>query len=394
MYRVAIARSMTRRITCYLVQSHVASVGRVRVRWHLVQNINGEFASVASGATQARHRSGRIWEKPAFLSTRGSSSLHDEPRHSRSSNYVIFSTRSTAPTQKRTKNAGNLSQAHLSKSGVATNLHKQTPAAYIAAGLDVQYHHLNMPHSRKLRKNAIRAFRISPESHTIRQDDWASGEPHAFWYGMPTEVECIHPEGGTYKRCQVEAFNQAGQAVGYLPLPRRYSQAWIQLCYAIVYWLSTWKAWLDELGRPPRVRQQPGDLVQLCIDNTGTRLIKYLHIRRLIVDELLHHRMSQNESDDELDIFDEYLIRDRYDWLWQDFGDIPEKMLYVLNLDPVHPSNEGIFSESLRSPLISNGIDRRVPFSLEKSQPYHPPANDRAQSLAGANLDMGKDQPL
>ncbi|KAI9459609.1 hypothetical protein HD554DRAFT_2041834 [Boletus coccyginus] len=163
---------------------------------------------------------------------------------------------------------------------------------------------------------------------------------------MPHVVKFIHPQGGTYTRCQVEVFfdDEDRDSAGYLPLPCRYSAAWIQLCYTIVYWLSTWKAWHAELQK--KDAPVPQKLSRLCYNNSGMRLIKYLNIRRLIVEELLRHKMSKDDSD-ELDVFDEYLIRDRYDWLWTDIGDIPKEMQYILGLDPVHPLNDAIFSGEL-----------------------------------------------
>lgn len=216
----------------------------------------------------------------------------------------------------------------------------------------------------KRRKKTIRVFRISSESHSIRQEDWTSRGPDILWYGMPRVVKLIHPQGGTYTRCQVKVFfdDEDRDSAGYLPLPCRYSAAWIQLCYTIVYWLSTWKAWHAELQK--KDAPVPQRLGRLCYNNSGTRLIKYLNIRRLIVEELLRHKMSKDDSD-ELDVFDEYLIRDRYDWLWTDIGDIPNEMQYVLGLDPVHPLNDAIFSGFLCLRFVSKGADGGASFSLE-----------------------------
>ena len=205
---------------------------------------------------------------------------------------------------------------------------------------------LNMPDYHKSRTKAITAFRISSESFTIRPEDWTSREPHAVWYGVPVEADYIHADGGTSKRCLVEAFSQDGQVLGYLSLPRRYAPAWTQLCYTIVYWLTMWKAWLVESQQARRSRSQPADLAKTCINNAGARFIKYLYIQCLIIDELLRHRMSKDKSD-ELNVFDEFLIRDRFDWLYTDYDQIHHRFLHYLNLDPVHPSTRAIFSKAL-----------------------------------------------
>ena len=236
-----------------------------------------------------------------------------------------------------------------------------------------------MPHNGKLHNKVIQAFCISIDSHTIQQDNWTSREPHALWYGMPMDVKCVHPKEGIYKWCNMEGFNQRGHIVGFLPLPCHYLKVWIQLCYTMIYWLLTWKAWLNEPGRPHHIPWQTGELIPVCIENTGAHLIKYLHIWCLIIDEV--------------NIFNKYLIHNCYDWLWNNISCILQKMWHVLKLDPVHPLKEAIFSESLSSCLISNGIDWRPLLSLEKPQAFHPTMDDCTQSLTGTDVALGKDKP-
>ena len=214
-------------------------------------------------------------------------------------------------------------------------------------------------------------------------------EPEAVWYGLPIDEEYDHPDGGKYRRCRIEAFNQAGDSLGFLPLPHRYAQAWLQLCYTVVYWMSTWKAWVGELGGPPRVRRQPKKLVRDCVDNSGARFLKYLLARRMIIDELLHHAMSKDE-DDELDVFDEFLIRDRFDWLWMEFGDVRESQLSFLRLDPVDPANKSIFGKAVRSLVRWSTADEDF-CRLDASKTYGSRGDDRAQADPLANLDVGED---
>lgn len=200
----------------------------------------------------------------------------------------------------------------------------------------------NMVQKSKRRQNALVAFVIPSVGQTIGVADWASREPNAVWYGLPEVLEYPHPEGGTYTRCRVEAFTADEQLLGYLPLPRRYAEAWVQLCYTVVYWMAQWKAWVNELAQLPRSKEQPPQMVQDCVNNSGARFLQYLVIRRLIVDELLQHPMARDESD-QLKVFDEYLIRERFNWLWTDFSEIPVRKRGSLQLDPVHPENKGMF---------------------------------------------------
>jgi hypothetical protein len=81
----------------------------------------------------------------------------------------------------------------------------------------------------------------------------------------------------------------------------------------------------------------------LCINNSAALLGKYLYICWLIVEELLQHTFSE-DGEDQLDVFDEYLICDQFDWLWTKKADVPQKDDKYLLLDPVHSSNRHIFS--------------------------------------------------
>lgn len=198
----------------------------------------------------------------------------------------------------------------------------------------------------RYRAYAITEFKINSEGFGIRTDDWASREPHAIWYGIPIEAGYSHPGGGTSRWCIVEAFREDGRVVGYVPLPRRYAQAWTQLCYSIVYWMSMWKACLAKLSEPRRSNRQPADMMQKCVENAGCRFAKYLHVRRLIIDELLQHRFSQDDFD-QLDVFDEYIIRDRYDCLWTPYRLVSQHAANALLLCPVHPENISAFGEPL-----------------------------------------------
>ncbi|KAH7885122.1 hypothetical protein F5I97DRAFT_1830348 [Phlebopus sp. FC_14] len=56
-------------------------------------------------------------------------------------------------------------------------------------------------------------------------------------------TEGTHLMGDTYKRCRVPVYNRAHGVVGYMRLPSAYKNAWIALCFKIVYWAITWKYW-------------------------------------------------------------------------------------------------------------------------------------------------------
>ncbi|KAG9312770.1 hypothetical protein JVU11DRAFT_7207 [Chiua virens] len=237
-----------------------------------------------------------------------------------------------------------------------------------------------MSDSHQRRATPIRAFVIPSDGRTIGPQEWASRELHAVWYGLPEEGEYPHPAGGTYRRCKVEVFDGNQESLGYLPLPARYASHWVQLCYSVVYWMTQWKAWGRELGEPARVPRQPAGFVTACMNNTGARFLKYLTARRLIIDELLEHEMSKDGSD-ELLVFDEFIIRDRFDWLWTEYKDVPDRDLKYLGLSPAHAGNERTFTK------------RDSGRSQEPEAP-RPRRNASSTDAAHEHLDLGQDQPL
>jgi hypothetical protein len=155
----------------------------------------------------------------------------------------------------------------------------------------------------KRRKTPIAAFQIPSDGHAMKLEYWAARPPQAVRYGLPESKEYPHPSGGTYTRCRVDALTDEG-FLGYVPLPCKYADAWTQLCYTVVYWLSQWQAWVKEMKSEPRVRGQPTSFARDSANNAGARFLQYLIIRRLVIDELLLHQMSQS-GDDELALFDE-----------------------------------------------------------------------------------------
>lgn len=218
--------------------------------------------------------------------------------------------------------------------------------------------HNNRP--RTLRSQPINTFQLSSRSSLITPEQWKAREPDAVWYGIPLEAEYTHPSGRTIVRCMAQATRGDGKVLGYLAMPRRYVAAWSQLCYNVVYWLTLWKAWLAEREkRKPRIKRQPKILIPLCIERASCYLIKYLHIRRLIIDELLENESPEDEEI-QLDLFDEYIIRDRWDWLWTEYDDVPEIERHWLSLDPVHESNKDVFC--------------KVPFLLFHAENVNPPS--------------------
>ena len=180
-------------------------------------------------------------------------------------------------------------------------------------------------------KNTLSAFVIPSVGQAIGIGDWALCELNEVWYGLPEEGLYSHPHGGKYKHCHIKAFT-GKQSLGYLPLPQRYAEVWVQLCYMLVCWRTQWTAWVDKLAWLPWSQEQP----TLCF-------LQYLVIQHLIINECLQHPMAKDRSN-ELEVSNKYLIWEWFNWLWKDFRDIPASKCSSFWLDPVHPKNKGIFS--------------------------------------------------
>jgi len=153
-------------------------------------------------------------------------------------------------------------------------------------------------------------------------------------------------------------------------------------------------AWVNELPRQPRCPQQPANFVQDCMNNAGARFLKYLMVRHLVSEELVWHNMLKDGSD-QLLIFDEYLIHDRFHWLWSDIGNMPEKDLRYLELDPVHPGNTEIFSkwDALENAQLL--MAERNSHRLEGQKAPGSRRNDTPSRITQTpHLDLGKYPPL
>jgi hypothetical protein len=129
-----------------------------------------------------------------------------------------------------------------------------------------------MPNKNTLveRSAPIERFRIPYVSKSVDKD--TLDNIGSFYYGFPEECQYDHPNGGTYTRCRIEVYmSTKGDAefVGYLPLPNRYREGWIQLCYNIVYRRKQWEAWAQELNRPEQEPKAPVHFLEDCMKSNG-----------------------------------------------------------------------------------------------------------------------------
>jgi hypothetical protein len=103
--------------------------------------------------------------------------------------------------------------------------------------------------------------------------------------------------------------------LGYIPLPKGYLPFWKQLCYTIVYY-KVMHITIRKCGHP---NQQA---VQSARKSISSMLRYHLYCRGLIIEELFEQKGKEVFK---LPIFDEYIIKDRFDLHWEEDGDFPRK---------------------------------------------------------------------
>ncbi|KAF9235311.1 hypothetical protein BU15DRAFT_64977 [Melanogaster broomeanus] len=70
--------------------------------------------------------------------------------------------------------------------------------------------------------------------------------------------EYAHPLGGQYSRASgFLSTTKQKRCSGYIPLPLRYKESWVCLCYQIMYWKMMWKAWRVAKNKIRQRMQRP-----------------------------------------------------------------------------------------------------------------------------------------
>lgn len=201
----------------------------------------------------------------------------------------------------------------------------------------------------KVRPHPLKKFTLHPNFVALERAVWAESLDKVRWYQLPVEQEYSHPGGGKYVRCRVEVFDSQKNSRGFLPLPLRYRDHWVQLCYTIIHTRCEWDAWIASRPSQRRISGFSQNLVDDVAQQNAARLLHYLRIRRKIVEELLSHTMAA-DGKDHLDIFDEFLIRDAKGWLWKDYSEISANQRIWMKADPASRQNAEYFGKTFLHP--------------------------------------------
>lgn len=163
-------------------------------------------------------------------------------------------------------------------------------------------------------------------------------------FGIPEVIEVVHPETQeTYNTCRI-AVTINKVLAGYIPLPMRYRETWLELSYNIILYNQMWRLWADEEEHAKRkiMKQKFVTLRQ----NTGAVAAQHTLARLLAIEELL--TLSPEASDpgkESVRILDEWRIRWYCDWFNSTYNQVVSSGAKFLNADPIHPTNRAFFGE-------------------------------------------------
>jgi hypothetical protein len=208
---------------------------------------------------------------------------------------------------------------------------KKSPSTRLAEA--VQKRSVNRPLS-----TPITSFRIPVVTAALPYEQWAT---YQVKYGMP--VIKLHRYVGDeeHDACQVPVYI-GGEPTVYLPLPLRYRDSWILLCYRIVYWAKLRDLWESEVQKDDLSHRKRG-IAQNLKDNCAVRLLSHIMARRLVAEELLKLEWRMQWGEESVYTLDEYLIRDKRDLLFTKFEDVDLKDAKYLKSDPCDPRNDRLF---------------------------------------------------
>ncbi|KAG1834969.1 hypothetical protein DFJ58DRAFT_847499 [Suillus subalutaceus] len=216
-------------------------------------------------------------------------------------------------------------------------------------------------------RQPITSFAIPLVHAEVVMDDWLKNDDTRITYGEPQENEVETTE--SYKMCQVPVF-EGGRKQGFVPLPLRYRDVWLELSYNIVLCSNLWELWLEEGMK--KLKGKKVDMVVTCRQNTGAMLVQHMLTRCLVVEQLLKLDYLTEPGKESIPLLDEWKIRMCRDWLNKDYDEAFVEGREFLVADPVTAANKVFFGK------------------LVASVRAHPPPNMQLEKGWNIN-DQGKD---
>jgi hypothetical protein len=156
---------------------------------------------------------------------------------------------------------------------------------------------------------------IPPSRHQLTEEQVKN---YKFLTFDQPELRSFDVGDEVFTRYRVSIKGKNGKVLGLLPLPIKYHDAWVQMCYNVVYNRNAFRI-LGKLRGDKDLNAQERACAGNSMKSAGAALRHYLWARRHIVLELLSHGGSSNwlDADFCLPKFNEYIIKERFDYHWE-----------------------------------------------------------------------------
>jgi hypothetical protein len=190
-------------------------------------------------------------------------------------------------------------------------------------------------------RNPITSFSIPIIRAEIIMDESLTNPGTLITYCAPQEMVAI--DSHTKKKhttCRVPVM-EGGQLKGYVPLPMRYREIWLELCYNIVLLINIWKLWSKEVEKALKPKEKK--MATACRRNVGTLLVQYMLARLLAVEELVSLSYNTDPGEECVKVLNEWKVRMLRDWFYMTHSEAKADGPEFMCADPVSAENKAFF---------------------------------------------------
>ncbi|KAG1847013.1 hypothetical protein DFJ58DRAFT_843330 [Suillus subalutaceus] len=160
-------------------------------------------------------------------------------------------------------------------------------------------------------------------------------------YSAPQEVVAVDFDTRMeHTTCRVPVM-EGGQLRGYVPLPMRYRDVWLELSYNIVLLINIWRLWSKEEGKALNSKEKR--MATACRQNAGTLLVQYMLARLLAVEELVGLNYNTEPGEECVKVLNEWKVRMVRDWFYTTHSEAKADGPEFLHADPVSLENKAFF---------------------------------------------------
>ena len=189
-------------------------------------------------------------------------------------------------------------------------------------------------------------FRIPVTKAELSMDQWDAYAPQRFCYGVPKLIKYGLGNQLEFLRIPV---TREDQLFGYVILPMIYKYSWLYLCCFVEWWLAMWKSWDSEFKKmtkkiKTKAQRERAALVATSRKNVGARFLEAMVARRTVVADCIANGLKNGR----IPSLDEFIIRNKRDWLFMEFDELPDNADKYLRADPLHTDNKALFGRHTR----------------------------------------------